>query len=223
MDRAIRGYSNKVTINFSSAYKEWLFVGMNFNIHTFFSETTTYITDTQFPSESIIQNARLGNLEVTEGSGFSFDIGGIAKVSDEVRLGLTYKSPTWYQLLDDYSQLFNTNNPRTTDVSFIDFSLVNAVPEYNIQVPSVVGTSFAYVFGKQGLFRIDYISKFCQCKTASRNIEAFELENQVIANDLVAVNNKDRRSRTGPFSLRAGCSTSNNPEVADYLGTIIYN
>ncbi|GAL66736.1 putative hemin receptor [Jejuia pallidilutea] len=40
----------------------------------------------------------------TRGSGFSFQLGGILKLTNEFRVGLTYDSPTWYTIEEETSQ-----------------------------------------------------------------------------------------------------------------------
>jgi long-subunit fatty acid transport protein len=47
---------------------------------------------------------RFDNDLYTYGTGFSFQVGAIAKVTNEMRVGLAYESSTWYNLSDELSQ-----------------------------------------------------------------------------------------------------------------------
>jgi long-subunit fatty acid transport protein len=109
-----------------------------------------------------VRELRFNNDLYTYGTGFSFQIGAIAKVTNEVRLGLAYESPTWYRLSDEFSQSLtamskNISGELPTDV--VNPNVINYYAPYKLQTPGKVTGSFAYVFGKRGLISIDYALK----------------------------------------------------------------
>jgi long-subunit fatty acid transport protein len=59
---------------------------------------------------------RFDNDLYTYGTGFSFQVGAIAKVTNEMRVGLAYESSTWYNLSDELSQkLVSVSSSSTGD------------------------------------------------------------------------------------------------------------
>jgi long-subunit fatty acid transport protein len=57
-----------------------------------------------FNPDYTISKLRFDNDLYTYGTGFSFQVGAIAKVTNEMRVGLAYESSTWYNLSDELSQ-----------------------------------------------------------------------------------------------------------------------
>jgi long-subunit fatty acid transport protein len=53
---------------------------------------------------------RFDNDLYTYGTGFSFQVGAIAKVTNEMRVGLAYESSTWYNLSDEFSKLVSVSS-----------------------------------------------------------------------------------------------------------------
>ena len=105
---------------------------------------------------------RFDNNLHTFGTGFSFQIGAIAKVTNEIRLGLAYDSPIWYKLSDEFSQKLvavsaNTVNQLPPDV--VDPQIINYYDPYKLTTSSKFTGSFAYVFGKKGIISLDYSLK----------------------------------------------------------------
>jgi long-subunit fatty acid transport protein len=90
---------------------------------------------------------RFDNDLYTYGTGFSFQVGAIAKVTNEMRVGLAYESSTWYNLSDELSQKLVSVSSSSTGDDINDVSdprLTNYAP-YKLQTPSKLTGSFAYV------------------------------------------------------------------------------
>ena len=159
------GYNGKLSFNAATSYKDKLYLGINLN-----SYFTDYIRSSRFSEEN---NAPLTNdfsvLRVqfdndlnTYGTGFSFQLGAIAKLTNEVRVGLAYESSTWYTLTDELSQRLvavSANTSEELEPDVVDPQFINVYEPYKLQTPSKLTGSFAYVFGKSGLISIDYAMK----------------------------------------------------------------
>src|SRR5690606_39539490 len=78
---------------------------------------------------------RFRNELYTYGSGFSFQLGGIAKLTEELRLGLSFESPTWYRLFDETRQSLRTVRESTTTPAYFNDGIINVYPEYKVQTP----------------------------------------------------------------------------------------
>lgn len=179
------GYNGKLSFNAATSYNDKLYIGLNLNSHfTDFHKSSTFFEENNAPLTSDYTVTRLSfeNDLYTYGTGFSFQLGAIAKVSDEIRLGLAYESSTWYKLNDELSQRLiavssATNADDTNDV--VNPQIVNIYEPYKLQTPSKLTGSFAYVFGKSGLISVDYaIKDYSNTK--------FKPENDPYFNDLNA-------------------------------------
>ena len=159
------GYNGKLSFNMATSYKDKFYIGINFNSHfTDFYRSTTFYERNGNPVNLgyTVKSIAFDNDLYTYGTGFSFQIGAIAKVTNEIRLGLAYESPTWYHLSDEFSQDIaavseNINGELPADV--VNPNVVNYYSPYELQTPGKLTGSFAYVFGKTGLISIDYAIK----------------------------------------------------------------
>ena len=154
-------------MNFSGAYEDRLYVGMNMNFHfTDYLRTSSLYESNLNPFYSTgfsIDTARFNNELYTYGSGFSMNFGAIYKANKNIRLGLAYETPTWYRLNDELTQSISSNYYNATNTSmnqaFVNPNAVNVYPTYKIQTPSILTSSATVLFGKKGLLSVDYISK----------------------------------------------------------------
>lgn len=161
------GYNGKLSFNGATQYKNKFYFGINLNSHfTDYRQTTSFYEDNTNSSSTGLKSLRFDNDLHTYGSGFSLQLGAIAKVTKEIRFGLAYESPTWYQLNDEIKQLlttrgFNYGTPANPGLSnqTVDSDITIIYRPYKLQTPSKWTGSFAYVFGKSGLLSIDYAIK----------------------------------------------------------------
>lgn len=152
-----RGYNGKLAFNFAADYDDRFFFGVNLNAHFIDYEKFTRFNETNSNDGSTVNNLRFENLLSTTGSGFSFQLGTIIKLTPELRAGVSYNSPTWYRINEELVQGINSNNA-DPEINFIS-DVINIFPEYRLRTPGKVTGSLAYVFGKQGLLSFDYSVK----------------------------------------------------------------
>jgi len=154
-------------------------------------------------------------------------------LSEAVRIGGSYQSPTWYRLRDDTSQRINSNLA-VSDINFINFGIVNLYPDYRIQTPSKITGSAALVFGKSGLISFDYsYQDMSQAQLKPSSDPNFSDENNYISNTLGVVNTYriGGEYRIDQVSLRAGYRFEDSPyedgstvgELNAYSAGIGYN
>ncbi len=159
------GYNGKLSFNAAASYEDKLYLGLNLNSHFVdYNQSTLFYEDNDnaLDSNYRVNKIQFNNDLYTYGSGFSFQLGAIAKVSNEVRLGLAYESPTWYKLNDELTQRLITvsaNVDETLPSDIVDPRITNVYAPYKLQTPGKLTGSFAYVFGKTGLISVDYALK----------------------------------------------------------------
>lgn len=162
------GYNGKLAFNFATSYNDKLYLGINLNAHftDYTKNSTVYESNNgpvnTDPGRATVRQIQFNNDMHTYGSGFSFNLGAIAKVTDELRLGVSYESPTWYRLTDELAQSistnYTTNNSGTNTAGYASLNpnIINVYPTYTLQTPGKFTGSLAYIFGKTGLISFDY-------------------------------------------------------------------
>lgn len=234
------GYNGKLSFNAATSYKDKLFIGINLNSHfADYTRNTSFYEDNVNNNSSVdqINRLRFDNQLYTYGNGFSFQIGAIAKVTDQVRLGLAYESNTWYKLYDETTQKLVTvssNNTGELPSKIVDPLIINVYESYKLQTPGKWTASFAYVFGKTGLLSVDYaIKDYGNTKFKPTNDIIFKGVNKTMNNELTS----SSEVRVGAeykiklLSLRAGYRYEQSPykngttigDLNSYSGGLGYN
>lgn len=221
--QSTNGYNSKFTVNFSGQYQENLHIGASLNFHSLLYERLTTLDEDGYTLDSPVQFTTFDNLLQTEGEGFSFSIGAIAKLNESIRIGGSYQSPTWYRLRDNTSQRINSNLA-DDDINFIDFNIINLFEEYRIKTPGKVTGSAAIVFGKEGLLSFDYgYQDFSQAELRPTTDPAFAAENDFISSQLGVANSYrfGGEYRIERVSLRGGYRIEESPyEDSDAIGDL---
>lgn len=159
------GYNGKLSFNAATSYKDQLYIGINLNSHfTDYIQSSSFYEDNNAPltADYTVSNLRFNNNLHTYGTGFSFQVGAIAKITTEFRVGLAYESSTWYHLSDELSQRLVATSANTVEelpADVVDPRVINYYAPYKLQTPSKITGSLAYVFGKRGLISVDYAIK----------------------------------------------------------------
>lgn len=185
---ASRGYNGKLAFNLATSYEDKIFLGINLNAHFINYERSTFLSEINSNANSTITSVDFENNLLTTGSGFSFQLGGIAKVTEEFRVGLSYNSPTWFRISEETSQYLATTST-TEGNTVVNPNVINIYPEYKLQTPSKLTGSLAYVFGKQGLLSFDYsIKDYSGAKFRPSSDIYFSALNNNISNALDTAN-----------------------------------
>lgn len=196
------GYNGKITANVASSYKNKLFLGLNLNAHfTDYVVTTSLYENNNNPlnpnTQPTISNIVFDNQLSTYGSGFSFNLGAIYKVTNSFRLGASYESPTWYNLNDELVQdlyTYDNVNVPSGDESRYFGSPIFIFPTYRLRTPSKITGSATYIFNKKGLISIDVATKDYS------NIQ-FKNTNQ---NDFSDLNSQMSTEMKNAYEIRVG-------------------
>lgn len=234
------GYNSKLSFNIATSYKDRIYLGANLNVHiTDYRRSSSFYeeNDNPFePTETISQLSFNNNL-YTYGNGFSFQLGAIAKVTQDLRLGLAYESNTWYELYDEVSQsLYTTRQAEGGPELYADINpnIINVYDSYTLQTPAKWTGSLAYIFGKSGLISVDYsIKDYSNTKYKPTSDAGFRQLNSTINNDLTT-NHEFRiggEYKIKRFSLRGGYRFEGSPyknetiagDLNSYSGGLGYN
>jgi hypothetical protein len=207
------GYNSKFTLNLASQYQDNLYLGASLNFHTVLFDKITQFSERGYDTDSEIQFIDFDNFLHTEGSGFSFSLGAIARLNNNLRVGGSYQSPTWYRLTDDTAQRINSDLA-DDDINFIDFNIVNLFEAYTIKTPGKLTGSIAMIFGKEGLLSFDYgYQDMSQAELRPTTDPSFSVVNQDVASELGTISTfrLGGEYRINEVSLRGGYRYEQSP------------
>ena len=239
------GYNGKLSINASANYSDKLSIGINLNSHFIdYRESSSFFESNTNPNnvdpQRTITKVRFNNELESYGTGFSFQLGAIFKPIKELRIGLAYESPTWYEITDKTTQSIGVTGyglqtvPDTTVLSNAGFNprITTEYEPYNLQTPGKFTGSLAYVFGKKGLISFDYAIKDYS-KTQFRPDREFTAANDQMENvlDLASEFRVGAEYKIMKFSLRGGYRFEQSPykngktigDLTGYSAGIGYN
>ncbi|WP_298899712.1 outer membrane protein transport protein [uncultured Psychroserpens sp.] len=215
-----RGYNGKVSFNASAQYDDRLYLGINLNTHFINFERFTSFNESNSNTGSLVTNVGFDNNLLTTGNGFSFQLGAILKLTNELRAGFTYNSPTWLTISEETSQYVETvRNDGSGNIStFINPNIINIFPDYRLQSPGKITGSLAYVFAEQGLLSFDYSRRnFKNTKFRPTSDAFFAAQNDII-DDVFKIANTYRvggEYKVKQFSFRGGYRFEESPYEDD--------
>ena len=221
-----RGYNGKLTFNLGLEYGENISFGLNLNSHFIDYDNYTIFDETNNNGESgnfRVNRVYFENRLSTFGEGFSAQFGMIAKVNEILRLGLTYDTPTWYEISEQTSQYLETNITNNLDEESLLITNPNAIniyEDYNFKTPSKLSTSIALVFKGYGLVSFDYSREdFSSLEFKPKNDSFFAALNQEIAFNLKDVNTLRFGAEylIDRISLRGGFMSKSSPYKTSYI------
>lgn len=212
-----RGYQGKFTFNFGTQYGENLFFGVNLNSHNIDYEQANFLREVNSNQGSTVTNVGFENLLNVRGWAFSAQFGAIIKVDPGLRFGITYDTPTWYEIQEETAQYLETRSFDEEGNSFLTVVnplIINIFQTYKLNVPGRFGASAAYVFGGQGLISFDYSYRdFSNIQFKPSSDPFFAQENTNISNLLGGVSSVKvgAEYRIKQLSLRGGYRYENSP------------
>ena len=213
----------KLQVNESGSVDAYDFtLGANLNNKVYIGGTIVY-TDISYNSnvyygESFENGGGLdlNNKYSTQGSGIQLKVGVIGRPTDALRLGVSYQSPTWYNLTDFYSGTLapwgvqDDNNNLVESISTPSGNGDDS-HRYNFRTPNIWTFSAACVLGQAAVISVDYEYKDYGGMRFSRqfiNDYDFSNENQYIQEDF-----------GGTSTIRVGGEYRFTPQFSGRLGT----
>lgn len=215
-----RGYNGKLTANIGLQYNDNIYFGLNLNSHFIDYDNYTILNEINDNGESgqfRINGIYFENKLSTFGEGFSAQFGMISKISDVLRLGFTYDTPTWFTITEETTQYLETSMVDEFDQNSLLITNPNAIniyEDYKIQMPSKITASGALVFKNFGLISFDYSRKdFSSMKFKPENDSYFSELNQDINFMLKEINTYRVGAEiiSDRFSFRGGFMTEDTP------------
>lgn len=219
---AATGMNGKMTFNFATQFEDNLFLGLNINSHFLNYEKVTTISEINNNAGSELDEVFFEDRLSTVGSGFSFQLGGIAKLGNSIRLGASYESPTWYSISEESTQYLETYSEEFGE-AIVNPNIINVYPDYTLQTPGKYTGSAALVFGGSGLLSFDYSYRdYSSTRFKPTGDPGFNYQNNLMQDVLAdastyRVGGEYRISR---LSLRGGYRLEESPYRDETMGDL---
>lgn len=156
------GDHKKYSFTVSTQYKNSIYLGLNLNSHRVYYNEITDLTESNYSFDSNISLIRFNNDVLTYGRGFSAQLGIIAKVNTNFRLGFSYQSPTRLNLTEESLQFLTTDHTNYPDEALftevVDPQVIN-INKYKLSTPGKTSLSASFIIGSLGLISAEYSSK----------------------------------------------------------------
>jgi hypothetical protein len=142
------GTRKKINFNISGNYNDQLYLGFGTNIHSTDTETQTSYSEVDTDLSTTFGYNQNATPYTNSGTGFSLSIGGIAKLNQNVRIGVAYHSPVWWNVTQEYIY---------QDISTIPTSeQLTGLSEFDVTAGGRAVGSLGLVLGKQLALDVDY-------------------------------------------------------------------
>ncbi|MCB0458100.1 MAG: transporter [Flavobacteriaceae bacterium] len=213
---ASNGYTGKYSFNISTQFKDQYYFGINFNAHTIDYRHSTFLRENNSNNNSSIKNIYFENNLAVLGNGFSIQLGAIAKLHENIRVGLTFDSPTWLTISEETTQYLESTRVENNDSFSVSINpkIINVFSDYRLSTPGKISASGAYVFGKSGFISLDYSYKdYASIKFRPSSDAYFQSLNNTITNALKGASTikLGGEYRVQQLSFRAGLHFSESP------------
>ena len=217
-----RGYNSKFSINLATQITDRLYFGANINTHTLDFRRSNYLLETNKHPSSIITAVGFENNLSVRGAGVSAQMGAIAKIAYNLRIGLSLDTPTWYQISEETSQYLESRGTidGQTKITVVDPGVINVFSDYTLRTPGKIAASAAYIFDQKGFVSLDLSYKdYSNIQFEPTNDSYFRSLNEDINTTLTGVSSirAGGEYRIGELSLRAGVHYEDSPYKDDRI------
>lgn len=209
------GSWSELSLAASAHYNYKWYVGASLNIQNYEFNEVNYFTETVSEADTITNLLGYNfeeSLTVSAG-GANLNIGFIYRASDYIRIGGSVKTPTLFNLTDNFDAVMQANYNAGT------FEAIPQAPiyfEYRFFGPWRATLGAAAFFGKSGLFSVDYeFVDFAQGRFGEKrgyNFSTDGLNNNINQNlNITHTIRAGAEYRLGNYFLRSGYVFSQNP------------
>lgn len=210
------GSSNELELTFGSSFSDIFYIGggVGFPFVRYFEQyeySETDVADTIDYFQSFYLDKKLE----THGNGVNFKLGFILRPTGFLRIGVSYQSPTWLNLTDEYSSKMTRYEDNGISSSK---SSPNGVFDYKITTPMKVTGSATLTIARFLMVNadIDYLN-YSNGRLSAGNAYDFYNENALMRDKYKSTVNArlGAELRLRPMSFRVGLARYGNPYYDD--------
>jgi len=154
-----RGHMGEFNISFGANYAHKLYIGASLGIQSInYKSTARFTESTLTNSASDLSNYYLEEYVKTSGVGANFKIGMIYKPNQNIRLGASLHTPTFFSMEDEFQNRM-ASHFKTEDLDgfskYADRTLLSSYA-YDYRTPMKFTLSGAVVLSKKAILSLDY-------------------------------------------------------------------
>lgn len=225
----IRGFNDLINIPFGGNVYDVVYFGGSFDINNInYHSTRTHYEKAAEGNSTDPNRAKLDQFWYDQfynayGTGYSLSLGIILKPIQELRIGVSYKSPTWTFIEEDYSAEMQSNftNVQSTGP---DNKNISQTPiytnSYRVNSPQRLTGSVAAVLGKFAILSADFDwINYADMKMKGDRDSDFSSTNKTIKNTFRNTLNLrlGGEIKLTNFAFRAGYQYYQNPYKSEFL------
>lgn len=209
-----KGSIGSYDFNFGTTISDIVSIGAtlsvtDINYHRYTNYEETYPT---YPGEGF----RFDNELKTEGSGFQAKVGVIVKPIQELRFGVSYHSPTWYNMTDYFGASMDLNLVQAVgdqDADKFFDSGYDHYYDYKLRTPDKWTFSLAGVIGQTAIISADY-----EYTNYKNNMKLFDRDNNALGSIDNDPNRFIKEDFRGASTLRVGAEIRITPQFSGRIG-----
>lgn len=236
-----KGSQSEVNFVFGINQSNKFYIGASLNLTSLnYGSSVEYkekgIADIQFNNSFNAYDYSLiySQNQTTKGSGINGRLGMIFRPVETVRLGISFETPTYYAITDNYSEVLNTSYRPNLPTPPIGNTLSTYDFAYKLRTPSKLSGGASFFLGNQGFIAadIDYIDYSKINFSSSTNGDATTINSNnkdVMDKYKSAVNYRiGAEYKIDQLMLRAGYAVQGNPyqhteyKLSTYSGGLGY-
>jgi hypothetical protein len=152
-----RGYMGEFNISFGANYAHKLYIGASLGIQNISYKSTARLKETSF-SDSDFNNYYLEEYVRTSGVGANLKLGLIYKPNQNIRLGASLHTPTFFSMEDEFQNRMASHfNSEDADgySNYFDRTRLSSYA-YNYRTPMKFTLSGAVVLSRKAILSLDY-------------------------------------------------------------------
>ncbi len=208
----ISGYIRELVLTMGANYNDRLYLGATVGFPSLsYEEESILIEEDTKGSNEVFNSMTYSNNLRTTGSGYHFKFGAIFRLTDMVRIGGAFHSPTFYNLTDRYSARMTSDLDLDYDSN--EASSPQGRFDYDLETPLKAIGSLGLVFGTTGAINIDYEYVDYTAARLRSGDYMFSDENRQIRNSFTEQHNIriGGELNLDPIIMRAGYGYFSNP------------
>lgn len=219
------GQMGEVALSYAASYQEKLYIGSSLTINTVEYARRSKYTENNFNDTlSTVQSFEFYEYQYTSGSGVGLKLGAIYKANKNLRLGLSYHTPSILYLSDQYDTRLDVNHSFNDSAYAYSKMSPTGVYDYQVTTPSKLMVSGALILSKQFIVSADFeLVDYSQASLSGQpeDDQYFNDQNSIIQNRYSEVANMKLGAELNLSSilLRAGYATYGNPLAGDLQST----
>ncbi len=210
------GSLNELVFSLGANYSDRLYLGASMGIPNLrYKEESVFGEEDRDNINPVFNSLTYTHYVSTKGSGFNFKLGAIIRLTDVIRLGGAFHTPTFFELDDRYHSSMRSDLNLNYDTNFKRSPIGRF--DYEINTPMKAIGSLGLVFEGRGLINIDY-EYIDYTKTRLRHSEyLFTNENNRIKKALTEQHNVRIGGELllSPLIIRAGYAYYSSPYKSD--------